>query len=94
MYFAAFVFQTFQYAGQTTFKSLGKKKRAIFFSLLRKAVIVIPLTYLLPFAFHMGSMGVFMAEPVSNVIGGLACFITMLVTILPELKQMEADASA
>ena len=94
MYFAAFVFQTFQYAGQTTFKSLGKKKRAIFFSLLRKAVIVIPLTYLLPFAFRMGSMGVFMAEPVSNVIGGLACFITMLVTILPELKQMEADASA
>lgn len=94
MYFAAFVFQTFQYSGQTTFKSLGKKRRAIFFSLLRKAVIVIPLTYLLPFAFHMGSMGVFMAEPVSNVIGGLACFITMLVTILPELKQMETDASA
>ena len=94
MYFAAFVFQTFQYSGQTTFKSLGKKRRAIFFSLLRKAVIVIPLTYLLPFAFHMGSMGVFMAEPVSNVIGGLACFITMLVTILPELRQMETDASA
>ena len=94
MYFAAFVFQTFQYSGQTTFKSLGKKRRAIFFSLLRKAVIVIPLTYLLPFAFHMGSMGVFMAEPVSNVIGGLACFITMLVTILPELKQMVTDASA
>ena len=94
MYFAAFVFQTFQHSGQTTFKSLGKKRRAIFFSLLRKAVIVIPLTYLLPFAFHMGSMGVFMAEPVSNVIGGLACFITMLVTILPELKQMETDASA
>ena len=94
MYFAAFVFQTFQHSGQTTFKSLGKKRRAIFVSLLRKAVIVIPLTYLLPFAFHMGSMGVFMAEPVSNVIGGLACFITMLVTILPELKQMETDASA
>ena len=93
MYFAAFVFQTFQHSGQTTFKSLGKKRRAIFFSLLRKAVIVIPLTYLLPFTFHMGSMGVFMAEPVSNVIGGLACFITMLVTILPELKKMETDAS-
>ena len=54
---------------------------------------MIPLTYLLPFTFHMGSMGVFMAEPVSNVIGGLACFITMLVTILPELKKMETDAS-
>ena len=88
LYFSAFVFQTFQYAGQTTFKSLGKKKRAIFFSLLRKAVIVIPLTYLLPYAFHMGTKGVFMAEPVSNIIGGLACFFTMLLTILPELKRM------
>lgn len=91
LYFSAFVFQTFQYAGQTTFKSLGKKKRAIFFSLLRKAVIVVPLTYLLPYAFHMGIRGVFLAEPISNVIGGLACFITMLLTILPELKAMESS---
>jgi hypothetical protein len=37
----------------------------------------------------MGTNGVFMAEPVSNVIGGSLCFITMLVTILPELKRME-----
>ena len=33
--------------------------------------------------------GVFMAEPISNVIGGLACFITMVVTVVPELKKME-----
>ncbi len=89
LYFSAFVFQTFQYAGQTTFKSLGKKKQAIFFSLLRKAVIVIPLTFLFPYAFHMGSRGVFLAEPVSNVIGGVACFVTMLLTVLPELNRME-----
>ena len=88
LYFFAFVFQTFQYTGQTTFKALGKKNHAIFFSLLRKVVIVVPLTYLLPYAFHMGTRGVFMAEPVSNVIGGLACFITMLVTVMPELKRM------
>ena len=30
-----------------------------------------------------------MAEPVSNVIGGTLCFVIMLLTILPELKQME-----
>jgi Na+-driven multidrug efflux pump len=52
-------------------------------------VIVIPLTYILPYVFHLGTDGVFMAEPVSIVIGGLACFITMLLTILPELKRME-----
>ena len=87
-YFAAFIFMDLQYVGQTVFKSLNKKKQAIFFSLLRKVVIVVPLTYLLPYALNMGTHGVFLAEPVSNVIGGSLCFITMLVTVLPELKRM------
>ena len=88
-YFAAFIFMDLQYIGQTVFKSLNKKKQAIFFSLLRKVVIVVPLTYLFPYVFHMGTHGVFLAEPVSNVIGGGLCFVTMLATILPELKRME-----
>ena len=77
---AAFIFMDLQYIGQTTFKSLNKKKQAIFFSLLRKVFIVVPLTYLLPYALGMGTRGVFMAEPVSNVIGGSLCFLTMLAT--------------
>ena len=88
-YFAAFIFMDLQYIGQTVFKSLNKKKQAIFFSLLRKVFIVVPLTYLLPYVFKMGTHGVFLAEPVSNVIGGSLCFVTMLLTILPELKRME-----
>ena len=91
-YFAAFIFMDLQYIGQTVFKSLNKKKQAIFFSLLRKVFIVVPLTYLMPYALHMGTRGVFLAEPVSNVIGGSFCFITMLSTILPELKRMENSA--
>ena len=86
LYFLAFVFQSFQYCGQTVFKALNRKKQAIFFSLFRKVIMVIPLTFVLPFAFDMGADGVFMAEPISNVIGGLACFTTMAVTIIPELK--------
>ena len=88
-YFAAFIFMDCQYIGQTVFKSLNKKKQAIFFSLLRKVFIVVPLTYLMPYALHMGTDGVFLAEPVSNVIGGGLCFVVMLCTILPELKKME-----
>ena len=88
-YFAAFIFMDLQYMGQTVFKSLNKKKQAIFFSLLRKVVIVVPLTYLMPYALDMGPTGVFMAEPVSNVIGGSVCFITMLCTVLPELERMK-----
>ena len=89
LYFFAFVFQSFQYTGQTTFKALGKKKQAIFFSLFRKVVMVVPLTLLLPGVFHLGADGVFMAEPISNVIGGTACMTTMLLMVLPELKKME-----
>ena len=88
-YFSAFIFMDLQYMGQTVFKSLNKKRQAIFFSILRKVVIVVPLTYLMPYALYMGTDGVFLAEPVSNVIGGSLCFITMLCIVLPELKRME-----
>lgn len=89
LYFAAFIFMDLQYIGQTVFKSLNKKKQAIFFSLLRKVFIVVPLTYLFPYTFHMGTRGVFLAEPISNVIGGSLCFITMLAIVMPELKKMK-----
>ena len=90
-YFSAFIFMDLQYMGQTVFKSLNKKKEAIFFSLLRKVFIVVPLTYLMPYAFHMGTDGVFLAEPVSNLLGGSLCFITMLCVILPELNRMAKE---
>lgn len=92
-YFAAFICMDFQYIGQTVFKSLNKKKQAIFFSLLRKVFIVVSLTYMMPYMFHMGTAGVFLAEPVSNVIGGTLCLVVMLCTILPELKRMEKQNS-
>ena len=89
LYFYAFIFQSLQYSGQTMFKALNKKRRAIFFSLFRKVILVVPLTYLLPGLAGLGTDGVFTAEPISNVLGGLACFITMLLTVFPELKKME-----
>ena len=76
IYFFGFVFMAFQFAGQSTFQGLGKKKQAVFFSMLRKVVIVTPLTLLLP-VLGFGVDGVFLAEPISNIIGGLACFLTM-----------------
>lgn len=85
IYFFGFVFMAFQFAGQTTFQALGDARHAIFFSLLRKAIIVVPLTLLLP-RLGFGVLGVFIAEPVSNVIGGLACFITMRCTVYKRIK--------
>lgn len=84
IYFFGFVFMSLQFAGQSTFQALGDAKHAIFFSLLRKAIIVTPLTMLLP-AVGFGVKGVFLAEPISNVIGGLACYTTMRMTIYKKL---------
>ena len=84
-YFFGYIFMSFQFAGQATFQSLGFARRASFFALLRKAVIVVPLTLLLP-RLGFGVMGVFMAEPISNVIGGIASFTTMYFTVYRKLK--------
>ena len=84
IYFFGFVFMAFQFAGQTTFQALGKAKQAIFFSLFRKAIIVVPLTLLLP-SLGFGTEGVFLAEPISNAVGGLAAFLTMWIIIYRKL---------
>lgn len=88
LYFFGFFFMAFQFTGQSAFTALGDSRHAIFFSLLRKAVIVAPLTILLP-KLGFGVDGVFLAEPVSNAIGGLACFITMYFSLYRKLKKEE-----
>ena len=86
IYFFGFVFMAFQFAGQSTFQALGDAKHSIFFSLLRKAIIVVPLTLILP-RVGFGVKGVFMAEPISNVLGGLACYLTMRMTVYRRLSE-------
>lgn len=90
-YFFAYLFQAFQYTGQTVFKSLNYRKQAIFFSLLRKVFIVVPLIYLLPSFWQPPVYGVFASEPVSNVIGGTACLVTMYWTVIRRLNRSKAD---
>ncbi|WP_209344792.1 MATE family efflux transporter [Flavonifractor sp. AGMB03687] len=84
IYFATFFFMAFQFIGQSTFVGLGRSKNAVFFSLLRKAFIVAPLTLILPLV-GFGADGVFLAEPISNVLGGLACILTMYFTVYRRL---------
>ena len=91
IYFFGFFMMALQFSGQCAFTSLGKAKNAIFFSILRKVIIVIPLTLLLPQMGRLGVTGVFLAEPISNVIGGIACFGTMLFTVMRELTRKEKE---
>lgn len=91
LYFFGFCFMALQFAGQSTFQALGEARYAITFSIFRKVVIVVPLTILLPLIPALGLKGVFIAEPISNVVGGCACFFTMLVVVwFRKLKEQTA----
>jgi len=89
IYFFGFCMMSLQFSGQACFVGLGKAKQATFFSIFRKVIIVLPLTLILPHVAGLGVMGVFLAEPVSNLIGGAACYGTMLRTVWPELNKNE-----
>ncbi len=90
IYFFGFFFMAFQFTGQSTFTALKDAKHAVFFSLLRKVVIVTPLTILLPL-WGFGVNGVFWAEPISNALGGLACFLTMWFCVYRRLPKEDEE---
>lgn len=92
VYFCMFLFMSLQMSSQSVVVSLGRSRQAIFFSLLRKAIINAPLTVILPI--RMGTMGVFAAEAVSQLLGGLASFITMYFTVYRPLGRLADHACA
>ena len=85
VYFCGFLFMSMMMAGQGVFLSLGRARQAVFFSILRKVIIVLPLIFLLPYVGGWGVMGVFWSEPISDLLGGGACFLTMYLTVYRSL---------
>ena len=81
IFFMGFFFMSLQFAGQTIFLALAKSRHAVFFSIFRKVVLVMPLVILLPRIGGLGTTGVFLSEPISELIGGIACFTTMMVVV-------------
>lgn len=53
---------------QQTFMALGQAKISLLMACLRKLVLLIPLIFILPFFFQNKVFGVFVAEPVSDII--------------------------
>ena len=86
IFFGAFPFMALQVTGQNTFVALNYPKHALFFSLLRKIVLVAPLTLLLP-GLGLGVDGVFWAEFISQLVGSTACFTTMYFVIWRKMRE-------
>ncbi|GFI46042.1 multidrug export protein MepA [Lachnospiraceae bacterium] len=57
-----------QVSCQQTFMALGQAKISLLMACLRKLVLLIPLIFVLPFLFSNKVFGVFVAEPVSDIL--------------------------
>ena len=87
LYFFGFIFMAFQMSGQQTFVSLGLSGPAIFFSLFRKVIIVVPLTIFLPYI--LSTDGIMIAEAISNVVGGISAYTAMRIIVFNRLLKKE-----
>ena len=68
-----------QIACQMTFTSLGKAVNSIIVAVVRKFVLLIPLIYIMPHMVSNPTSGVYMAEPIADIIAVL--FTSVLFTI-------------
>ncbi len=91
IYFCGFAFMSLQFVAQNSFRSLGKAKEAVFFSLLRKIILVVPLMLLLPGVFGLGAEGVYWSEPISDLLGGGAAFTTLMLTVYRPLAKASKE---
>ena len=64
---------------QNTFIGLGQARISLFFALLRKVILLIPLALLLP-RLGLGVWGVYLAEPIADVLSATCIGITFLFT--------------
>ncbi len=74
---------------QNVFIALNQAKISIFLACLRKVILLIPLCFLLPYAF--GVAGVFYSEGISDIIAGIvtaSAFFIMLPKILKKRKTL------
>lgn len=66
-----------QFSCQQTFVALGQAKVSVILALLRKIILLIPLTFIFPLFF--GLNGIFFAEPVADLLASITTSITFFI---------------
>lgn len=64
---------------QPTFLALGQAKISLFIAVLRKIILLIPLAIILPY--FMGVMGVYYAEPISDILSAVTAAVLFMLNI-------------
>lgn len=76
-----------QAACQSTFLALGQAKVSLFIATLRKIILLIPLALILPK--FLGVKGIYIAEPVSDVISVIVTSVLCVTTLKRIFSEME-----
>ncbi len=79
-----------QMTAQSFFVGTNQVKKSLFVALLRKVILLIPLALFLPRV--MGVRGIFIAEPISDMISVSVCTL-LLVRSLREMRKRQQDDS-
>ena len=72
-------------ACQSAFMALGQARTSLFLALLRKVILLVPLALLLP-RLMGGVMGIYIAEPIADVLASattLTLFLSQRKKLLP-----------
>ena len=83
----------FQMVTGNLFTSIGKAGSAIFLSLTRQVIYLIPLTLLLPMAFAEPLDGVWWSIPISDVLAAITAIIVLLASHRKLHMKLSADIS-
>lgn len=86
--FIGLAFMGIQIGCQNSFLALGKSKISLILALLRKIILLIPLTFILPL--FLNSNGIFIAESVADII---AIIVTLLCYLLLFKKYLNTPIS-
>ena len=85
-----FLFGCFAFGAQTGFQqsflALGQAKVSLLLALLRKIVLLIPLIYILPFFFEDKLFGVFLAEPIADILAASTTTVSFLIWARKNLR--------
>lgn len=90
IYFGAMCMFGVQIACQMTFVSLGNAPASVAVAILRKFVLLLPLIYILPNLVQDPTIGVYMAEPIADVVAVTFTTILFIFQFRKALKKMDS----
>ena len=89
IYYCGMIFFGIQIACQMTFVSLGNAASSVIVAIVRKFVLLLPLIYIMPNLVSDKTTGVYMAEPIADIIAVTFTAILFVFQFRKALKKIE-----